>query len=187
LVIAGLRADDTQVLFLPSAVRVTEVKTVVGGRIAPGQQVLTVSDLNRLVHVELDSGDQTLAKKGVKVTVELPGGEKAAGKITEVGTVARRSRDRTVIDVEITLTRKPKTKLDRAPVEVEMVSGRRKNVLAVPVEALLALREGGFGIEIVEGSLIRLVPVKVGAFGSGMAEITGDGLSEGMKVGVPSE
>ncbi|MFJ2033000.1 peptidoglycan-binding protein [Streptosporangium sp. NPDC087985] len=181
------QVDDTQVVFLPSAVRVTDVKAPVGARTAPGRQVLTVSDLNRLVHLDLDSNDQTLAEKGAKVTVELPGGEKATGRITEVGTVARSSGEKTVIDVEITLTKNPKTKLDQAPVEVELVSQRRRNVLAVPVEALLALREGGFGVEIVEGSLTRLAPVKVGAFGSGKVEITGDGLREGMKVGVPAE
>jgi peptidoglycan hydrolase-like protein with peptidoglycan-binding domain len=181
------RVDDAQVVFLPSAVRVTETKAVVGGRTAPGQQVLAVSDLKRLVHLALDSDDQTLAEKGAKVTVELPGGEKAAGKIAEVGTVARSQEDGTVIDVEIALTKDPKTKLDQAPVEVELVSERRENVLAVPVEALLALREGGFGVEIVEGSGTRLAPVEVGAFGGGMVEITGEGLKEGVKVGVPSQ
>jgi hypothetical protein len=181
------QVDDTQVVFLPSAVRVTETKAVVGGRTAPGQQVLAVSDLNRLVHLDLDSDDQTLAEKGAKVTVELPGGEKAAGKIAEVGTVARTQGDSTVIDVEIALTKDPKTRLDQAPVEVELVSERRENVLAVPVEALLALREGGFGVEIVEGSGTRTAPVEVGAFGGGMVEITGDELREGMKVGVPSQ
>lgn len=181
------QVDDTQVVFLPSAVRVTEAKAVVGGRTAPGQQILAVSDLNRLVHLDLDSDDQTLAEKGAKVSVELPGGEKAAGKITEVGTVAKSQGDSTTIDVEITLTKDPKTKLDQAPVEVELVSERRENVLAVPVEALLALREGGFGVEIVEGSGTRLAPVEVGAFGGGMVEITGDGLKEGMKAGVPPQ
>jgi peptidoglycan hydrolase-like protein with peptidoglycan-binding domain len=181
------QVDDTQVVFLPSAVRVTETKAVVGGRTAPGQQVLAVSDLNRLVHLDLDSDDQALAEKGAKVTVELPGGEKAAGKITEVGTVARSKEESTTIDVEIALTKDPKTKLDQAPVEVELVSERSENVLAVPVEALLALREGGFGVEIVEGSGTRLASVEVGAFGGGMVEITGDGLKEGMKVGVPSQ
>ncbi|WP_030907100.1 peptidoglycan-binding protein [Streptosporangium amethystogenes] len=179
------RVDDTQVVFLPSAVKVIDVKVVVGGRTAPGRQVLAVSDLNRLVRLDLDAGDQTLAEKGAKVTVELPDGAKAAGRITGVGTVAKQAAERTYIEVEITLAKDPKTRLDQAPVEVELVSERRENVLAVPVEALLALREGGFGVEVVEGSGTRLAPVKVGAFGSGMVEITGDGLGEGMKVGVP--
>ncbi|MEV4159991.1 efflux RND transporter periplasmic adaptor subunit [Nonomuraea dietziae] len=181
------RVDASQVVFLPSAVRVTEAKAAVGARTAPGQQALTVSGLRRLVHVDLDTGDQSLARKGAKVEVELPGGETMAGKITSVGTVAKSAQDGTTIDVDITLAKTPKTRLDQAPVEVELVSERSEDVLAVPVEALLALREGGFGVEVVEGARTRLVPVKVGAFGGGMVEITGEGLTEGMKVGVPSE
>ncbi|WP_285707234.1 peptidoglycan-binding protein [Microtetraspora sp. NBRC 16547] len=186
------QVDATQVVFLPSAVRVTDAKTEVGGRAAPGQPIITVSGLRRLVHVDLDTGDQALAKKGAKVTVELPGGEKVNGKISSVGTVAKssgsdqgQSSGTTTVDVDITLDKTPKTKLDQAPVEVELVSERHKNVLAVPVEALLALREGGFGVEVVENGATRLVAVETGAFGGGMVEITGTGLAEGMRVGVP--
>ncbi|WP_243708481.1 hypothetical protein [Actinomadura sp. GC306] len=64
-------------------------------------------------------------------------------------------------------------------------SERRKGVLSVPVEALLALREGGFGVEVVDGAGRRLVPVDVGAFGGGRVEVAG-GVREGMKVGVPA-
>ncbi|MFD1933062.1 MULTISPECIES: peptidoglycan-binding protein [Nonomuraea] len=181
------RVDAAQVVFLPSPVRVTDARGEVGARTAPGRQVLTVSGLDRVVHVDLDTDDQTLAKKGAKVSVELPGGEKMAGRITSVGTVAKTAKESTTVDVDITLNKTPRTKLDQAPVEVELVSERREDVLAVPVEALLALREGGFGVEVVEGARTRLLPVKVGAFGSGMVEVTGEGLAEGMKVGVPAE
>lgn len=184
------KVDASQVVFLGSAVRVSDAKLEVGDRINPGQQAMTVSGTRRLVHVDLDTGDQAMARKGAKVTVELPGGERAKGTITSVGKVAESSgKDQdasTTIDVDITLAKAPKTRLDQAPVDVELESERHKNVLAVPVEALLALREGGFGVEVVEGATSRIVAVKTGAFGGGMVEITGDGLAEGMKVGVPS-
>ncbi|MFG1703148.1 efflux RND transporter periplasmic adaptor subunit [Nonomuraea sp. M3C6] len=183
--------DAAQVVFQPAAVRVTDAKATVGARTAPGQQALTVSGIRRLVHVDLDTGDQSLARKGAKVTVTLPGGEQARGTITSVGTVAETSgQDQdtsTTIDVDITLAKPPKTKLDQAPVEVEMASERHSDVLAVPVEALLALREGGFGVEVVEGPATRIVPVETGAFGGGLVEIEGAGLAEGMKVGVPAQ
>ncbi|MER6950479.1 peptidoglycan-binding protein [Nonomuraea sp. NPDC000554] len=184
--------DAAQVVFLPAAVRVTDAKAKVGGRAAPGGPVLTVSGTRRLVRVDLDTSDQAMARKGAKVTVTLPGGEEAAGKISSVGTVAKSSGSgqdddgTTTIDVDITLTKPPRSKLDQAPVEVELESERHKNVLAVPVEALLALREGGFGVEVVEGNASRIVAVETGAFGSGLVEVKGDGLSEGMKVGVPA-
>ncbi|MFF5209202.1 peptidoglycan-binding protein [Streptosporangium sp. NPDC000396] len=181
------RVEASQVVFLPGAVRVTDAKLSAGDKAQPGRPALTVSGLRRLVHVDLDTADQELARKGTKVTVELPGGERVGGKITSVGTVAEPKGDEgtTTIDVDITLRKPPKSRLDQAPVEVELVSERRANVLTVPVEALLALREGGFGVEVVEGSATRVVPVKTGAFGGGQVEITGN-VSEGMKVGVPA-
>ncbi|NUT40692.1 MAG: HlyD family efflux transporter periplasmic adaptor subunit [Thermoactinospora sp.] len=183
------RVTAAEVVFLPSAVRVKEVSAAKGDKVRPGQKALAVSGTKLQVHMDLNASDQALARKGAKVSVELPGGETVAGRITEVGTVAEVTGEResqtTTIDVEITLTKKPKTRLDHAPVEVELQSEKHEDVLAVPVEALLALREGGFGVEVVEGAATRIVPVKTGAFGSGFVEVKGD-LKEGMKVGVPS-
>ncbi|AJT65910.1 hypothetical protein T261_4256 [Streptomyces lydicus] len=55
----------------------------------------------------------------------------------------------------------------------------------MPVNALLALPGGGFGVQVVEGGRAREVRVKLGMFGQGRVEITGGGLKPGMKVGVP--
>ncbi|MCK2216318.1 peptidoglycan-binding protein [Actinomadura sp. ATCC 31491] len=182
--------DAAQVVFQPAAVRVTEARAAVGDRVAPGRQVLTVSGMRRLVHVDLDTADQSLARKGARVTVTLPGGERAAGRITSIGMVAEVTGQEpdtsTTVDVDITLAERPRTRLDQAPVEVELQSARHAGVLAVPVEALLALREGGFGVEVVTGSGTRIVAVETGAFGGGLVEVEGEGLREGMKVGVPA-
>ncbi len=55
----------------------------------------------------------------------------------------------------------------------------------MPIVALLARPEGGFGVEIVEGSATRVVPVRTGMFANGRVEISGDGIAEGASVGVP--
>ncbi|WP_157254383.1 efflux RND transporter periplasmic adaptor subunit [Nonomuraea typhae] len=184
------RVDAAQVVFQKGAVRIGEVKTAVGRKTMPGQEVFKVTGTKRLVHVDLDTDDQELARKGAKVTVELPGGERAKGKITAVGTVAETSGSQenqtTTVDVDITLNKKPKTRLDQAPVDVELESERVKGVLTVPVEALLATSTGGFGVEVIEGGGNKIVPVELGAFGSGRVEVKGSGLAEGMKVGVPA-
>ncbi|MEU8195344.1 peptidoglycan-binding protein [Microbispora amethystogenes] len=186
------QVDASQVVFLPAAARVTDARAEVGARTGPGQPALVVSGLRRLVHVDLSTSDQALVRKGATVAVELPGGERVKGRVTSVGTVAKAASqgegqdEDSTVDVDITLAKTPKTRLDKAPVQVELVSERRRGVLAVPVEALLALREGGFGVEVVEGAATRIVPVETGAFGGGMVEITGAGLAEGMKVGVPA-
>jgi multidrug efflux pump subunit AcrA (membrane-fusion protein) len=70
-------------------------------------------------------------------------------------------------------------------VDVDFVSAQRENVLAVPVVALLALAEGGYGVEIIEGDTSRIVAVKTGIFADGQVEVSGKAIAEGMRVGVP--
>ena len=182
--------DPGQVVFLGGAVRVREVKAPEGKRAVQGQPVLTVAGTKRVVHVDLDADKQDLAKRGAGVTVELPGGATVKGKISKVGGVAETTGSgqdqKTTVGVDISLGNAKTGRLDEAPVSVELESERREGVLSVPVEALLALREGGFGVEVADGSR-RLLPVKVGAFGGGRVEVSGSGLREGMKVGVPAE
>nr|WP_244994231.1 peptidoglycan-binding protein [Actinomadura coerulea] len=184
------QVDAGQVVFLDGAVRVREVTAPEGKRIAQGQPVLTVAGTRRVVHVDLDADKQGLAEKGARVSVELPGGASVKGTISEVGGVARTTGSgqdqKTTVGVDISIGDARTGRLDEAPVSVELESERREGVLSVPVEALLALREGGFGVEVVDGSR-RLVPVRAGAFGGGRVEVAGSGLREGMKVGVPAE
>lgn len=177
------------VVFLPGAVRVKDVKAPEGARTGSGQIVMTVSGTRRVVHVDLEAEKQELARKGGKVEVELPGGKVVPGRVSDVGTVAEKSGTgqdaKTTVDVEVTLGKGVRTTLDQAPVTVELESERHEGVLSVPVEALLALKEGGFGVEVVEGDVRKVVPVTTGAFGGGRVEIAGN-VREGMKVGVPA-
>ena len=56
-------------------------------------------------------------------------------------------------------------RLDQAPVDVSITTATVRNVLAVPVNALLALAGGGYAVEEVESSGVRrLVGVSVGLF-----------------------
>lgn len=183
------QVDAGQVVFLGGAVRVREVKAPEGKRIAQGQPALTVAGTRRVVHVDLDADKQDLAKEGARVSVELPGGATVKGTVSEVGSVAQTTGSgqdqKTTVGVDISVGNAETGRLDEAPVSVELESERRKGVLSVPVEALLALREGGFGVEVVDASR-HLVPVEVGAFGGGRVEVAGSGLREGTKVGVPA-
>jgi multidrug efflux pump subunit AcrA (membrane-fusion protein) len=139
------------------------------------------------VHVDLDASKQQLAEKGAAATIEMPDGKRVQGRITTVGTVAKSSGSgsdkKSTINVDIGIPAQGAGRLDQAPVTVDLESARSKSVLSVPVEALLALREGGFGVEVVEGATSRVVAVQTGTFGAGRVEITGTGLREGMKVG----
>ena len=76
--------------------------------------------------------------------------------------------------------------LDQAPVDVDITTETARNVLAVPVNALLALAEGGYAVEVQEaGGARHLVPVKLGLFADSLVEVGGGGLRAGMNVVVP--
>ena len=76
--------------------------------------------------------------------------------------------------------------LDAAPVDVTLVSKTKENVLTVPIAALLALAEGGYGVQVVDGQRTYYVAVETGLFAGGRVEVSGAGLAEGMVVGVPA-
>jgi len=62
-------------------------------------------------------------------------------------------------------------------------------VLAVPVEALLALSSGGYVLEVVgAGGAHHLVPVSLGLFddADGLVQVSGSGLAAGQRVVVPA-
>ncbi|MFF5204892.1 efflux RND transporter periplasmic adaptor subunit [Streptosporangium sp. NPDC000396] len=175
--------DAGQVVFLPSKVRVAKADVAVGDSVSPGRQVFTVTGTDRLVHLDLDVADQAQARKGAKVKVELPGGGTVAGKVVTVGAVAKPHEGTATVDVGVRLAKVKSGLADQTPVTVLLESVSRRNILSVPVEALLATAGGGYGVEI--GG--RVVPIKTGMYGGGRVEISGPGLEAGMKVGVPAK
>jgi peptidoglycan hydrolase-like protein with peptidoglycan-binding domain len=180
-----------RVVFAPGKVRVESVEAEEGQPAQPGQKVLTYTGTSKVVTAELEAEDQRMAKKGAKVEVTLPGGKSVKGKVTEVATViepgeGQNAEPETRIEALVSIGDAKAAKgLDKAAVDVTFTASQRKNVLTVPVAALVALQEGGFGLEVVEGAGSRYVAVKTGLFAGGRVEVEGDGLTEGMTVGMP--
>jgi peptidoglycan hydrolase-like protein with peptidoglycan-binding domain len=178
-----------RVVFATGAVRVDSLSAALDDALRPGAPVLRVSSLGRVATVELEIGDQRLAKKGAAVDVTLPDGTEVDGRISQVQTrvetaVGDDGQDTTKIDVTIGFSRTPPG-LDEAAVRVDFVASRAEDVLTVPVKALLALSEGGYGLQVVEGDTTTTRTVRTGLFADGRVEVSGNGLTEGMKVGVP--
>ncbi|MCZ9340729.1 peptidoglycan-binding protein, partial [Streptomyces sp. TRM76130] len=74
-----------------------------------------------------------------------------------------------------------------AAVDVTLKSESREDVLAVPVNALVARDGGGYALEVVKPSAphgVVLVPVELGIFADSMVEVSGSGITEGTVVGV---
>ena len=195
----------------PDAVRVAEHTARVGDRLGGdtrgGASVLSYTGTTRLVTVQLEVADQALAARSRTVTVTVPGQGPVKGTIAQVGTVATAPQQTgntseaqasnapggsssTAADarIPVTVTIAEQHKLgwlDGAPVDVQFVSQQREDVLAVPVAALLALPNGGYGVQVVQGGATRIVAVKTGMFAAGRVEVSGDGIAEGDTVGVP--
>ncbi|HWD80423.1 MAG TPA: peptidoglycan-binding domain-containing protein [Kribbella sp.] len=179
------------VLFAPGHIRVDSVQAEEGSPLGPNQPVLNFTGTTRAVTVQLDATDQRLATTGAAVTIALPDGKSVAGKIQKVSTVVipAESPDKdpeTKVEVIVAVAdQKAVAAWTSAAVDVTFTASERKNVLTVPVAALVALREGGFGVEVTDGTASHYVPVKTGLFASGQVEISGTGIKAGTTVGIP--
>lgn len=186
-------AEAGQVVFVPQAIRVDALTAAEGDQAQPGKDVYSYTATDKSVTVELDTADQRLATKGADVTVTLPDGDTVDGRIDEVSTVIQPGEGgedaETMVEVVVALTgKKAQRAADPyalAAVDVDFTAEERKDVLSVPVAALVALQEGGFGVEVVEGRTTSYVPVRTGMFADGRVEIEGDGIDEGTTVGMP--
>ncbi|MCB5178792.1 peptidoglycan-binding protein [Streptomyces antimicrobicus] len=193
------------IAFADGPQRVQRNDTPVGDEPGPGKPVLTLTGTARMVRFQLDAAKAGAARTGDPVTVTLPGGATATGKIDSVGSTADPDGEgggsggsggggaggggggRPKIPVTVTLDDAAQLKgPDQSPVSVRLTGETRKGVLSVPVNALLALAGGGFGVQVVEHGSVREVPVELGMFGQGRVEVKGDALKEGMQVGVPA-
>ena len=195
----GVEADGVvelgEVAFLPGPRRIGAHTAPLGSAVQPGSEILATSSTRHIVTVELEASQQELVGAGATVQVELPGGDTVAGRVADVGTVARTSGDaqdgqqsgeqEPYVDVTIALARPTPTALDEAPVDVHVAVQTKRDALAVPVSALVALAGGGYAVEISSGGVRRLVAVETGAFADGYVEVSGRGIRVGTNVLIP--
>ncbi|MEU6678014.1 peptidoglycan-binding protein [Streptomyces sp. NPDC046925] len=184
------RVGPDRIAFSPGGVRVKSGESAVGDQVAPGKPVLSTTGSERVVRFQLDVAEGKLAKTGTKVTVDLPDGTSAKGEIASVGKTAKPGDDPSdkTPKIPVTVSFDDPGKVDgfdQSPVTVNLTGETRKDVLSVPVNALLALPGGGYGVQVLEHGRARQVKVELGMFGQGRVEVTGGGLKDGMKVGVP--
>jgi peptidoglycan hydrolase-like protein with peptidoglycan-binding domain len=188
--------ERARVTYAPGPIRVAQ-HLVRPGASATGD-VLSFTGTTRVVTVSAGPGEAAWASRGVAVTVSLPTGGSVAGAVSAVGAVTSAAAGAPVdssagsadaaATVEVTVAiadQKALGALAGAPVDVRYVAEQAKDVLTVPVDALLALAEGGYGVEVTDAAGTRVVAVEVGLFADARVEVTGDGLVEGVRVGVP--
>jgi hypothetical protein len=114
------------------------------------------------------------------VTVRLPGGDEVSGAVSaatvEAGPEGQDSMSgdgdtadpEPIVQVEIALEDNASDQLVGAPVEVVVAVDERTDLLLVPVNALLGLADGAYGLEVVaDDRTTSIVPVETGLFGEG--------------------
>ncbi|GAA2440068.1 peptidoglycan-binding protein [Streptomyces glaucus] len=182
----------------PGARRVAEVKASPGT--VAGGEVLTWTGTERIVSVDLDPQHEDLVEEGSKATVRLPDGGTVEGEVTDIGTAGGgpagsgtgaggedRGADEATLPVRLRIEDQKKLgRYQAASVDVILEAGSRRDVLAVPVNALMARPGGGYALEVPKaGGGSEMVPVELGMFADGLVEVKGSGIEEGMDVGVP--
>ncbi|PRY46444.1 peptidoglycan-binding domain-containing protein [Umezawaea tangerina] len=160
-------------------VRISSVSAQLG---APGAgDLMKVTGTQRVVTVDLESSKLRLAKVGEKVGLTITGGGTTTGTIASLGKAVEGQDGKAKTPVTITLDDQAAAgTLDSVSVSVVFTAGKKQGVLIVPVGALLALAEGGYAVETADDR--KLVPVTTGLFAKGEVEVSGDGLTEGLKV-----
>ncbi len=185
----------SRILFSNHDLRVDRVSTRVGAQIAPGGTVYQATSKKMVVDLKIQLDDRALAAHGAAVKVALPTGSEIKGVITSVGSAVVESSDdeadsRIIIPVSITIhDQKAVRELALASVSVKLASTLKKDVLTVPVDALVPTDDTHFAVEVPrrgpKGER-TMIPVTVGAFASGRVEISGTGVTDGLPVVVPS-
>jgi peptidoglycan hydrolase-like protein with peptidoglycan-binding domain len=174
-----------EVVFTSGNVHVAKLDGHVGGLATPDQSVLAVQSTDRVVLLDLDPLNRDLIIVNIPVQVELPSGDKAPGKITAVSTTLQTNADgKNVFSVTVTLDNPSGvSSLALAPVTVHYVATVAKQVLSVPVSAIIGVPGGGYAVDTVDASTKR-IPVQLGAWGDGYVQVTGE-LPVGTTVEVP--
>ncbi|MEM7094814.1 MAG: peptidoglycan-binding protein [Actinomycetota bacterium] len=179
-------AGDVVILTEPGVV--WEHHLDLGEEVRVGSPVLSLTQTERFVTIEVPAEDQSVLAVGDAVTIELPDFTETSGRVTEVSATAIERPDGTTIFEATAALDDPTAAagLNEAPVDVTAIESQIVDVLAVPVTALLALAEGGYAVELVSDTGTQLVAVDAGFYADGLVEIdTASGLGAGDVVTVP--
>jgi len=196
-----------QVAYAPGPLRVTAVTPALGSPPQPGVTVLTATSPTPVVLAMVPVSQEYLVRAGDDVTVTLPDGVTTTpGMIASVSPVASAAGgpaapgagaqatpgsaaggSQATVPVTVRLIRPAAAgHLDQAPVTVSIVAAQARDVLAVPVSALVALAGGGYAVEVAHGPARHLVAVQTGLFAQTLVQVSEPGLAAGQRVEVPA-
>jgi membrane fusion protein, multidrug efflux system len=194
------------VVFAPADLRVAEVTADIGTQVQSGADVVQVTATTKVVTLGFTVDQVANVEAGTPVTVALPDDTEATGKIVDVATEPSTDGGsdpaadgggadggdggEETYPVTVALDDPAvAAAFESGTVDVSVERSRTEDATAVPVIALLALREGGYAVQVVDDSQpggYRLVPVEVGTIADEWVQVSGDGIEEGVEVVVPA-
>ena len=188
------------VVFAPADLRVAEVTAERGTQVQSGSDVVQVTATTKVVTLQLTVDEVADVEAGTPVAIALPDDSEVTGTITDVATEPSTDGDDAAADpgddteetYPVTVTLDDPAAADAfesGTVDVTVERSRTEDATAVPVTALLALREGGYGLQVVDESQpsgYTLVPVEVGTLADEWVEVSGEGIEAGADVVVPA-
>ena len=169
----------------------------VGSAVALNSPLYNISSTGIEVFFQVDASDQETVSLGDSVQIELPTDERVPTVIKFIDQVVTQTQAGEFIEVTLEVLNPEEIEAyDQAPVKVFVTTEVSQNVLYVPVNALLALAEGGYALEVYDGEIegdtfegesgvdTSYVAVEIGVFTDGFVEVKGN-ISEGQIVVVP--
>lgn len=178
--------DVGQVVVFPGAVRVNAIQAQLGDPVA--EPLMSVTPTDKVITVPVAATDMNDIVSGAGVTVGLPDDRQIPGTVTSISQAVQSNSGQDpdnptatpTLNVGVTpLHDADVAQLAAAPVQVTFTTGVRKGVLAVPVTALLALSGGGYALQRTDGTLVG---IRTGLFADGLVEVSGTGVTAGLRV-----
>lgn len=192
-----------QGVFLPGPLRVASAVTA-GTPVSPGTIAVSGTSTTTSVSVNLTPGGATV-RPGDSVLITLPDGSTTVpGTVAAVAPVTTsqpqssqgqgQAQGQGTPAAMIPVTIRPDltrgsplaANYNQAQVQVTITEAEDRNVLAVPVTALLALPRGGYAVRTGNGPGHLLIPVIIGLYDdvTGLVEVSGPRLAAGLTVQV---
>jgi HlyD family secretion protein len=191
------RLAQGEIVFLPAPLRVTQLQVRVGAAVGPGTTVLTGTSTNRAVTAQLDTAQRNTVHIGDQVEVTLPDADPIPARVTAIGEVATApsgnegngpqqaaNPDMATVPLTVAVRLPGGSGLDQEPVTVDIITGTQRDVLLVPIVALLARPGGGYQVRLAGGAAVQVEPGRFDE-STGQVEIV-RGLTAGQTLEVPA-
>lgn len=183
---------------VPAGLQVGDATVSEGTTLTADATVLTLTSPARIVTTTAPIGDDTFAL-GAPIDVEFPDGTISTGTVVAVGTAASNPSGEPgatpTVDISIRVDDIPASvdSFVSIPVTLRVVDTQIDDAFVVPSSALVALAEGGYAIEVITSpatatapAQTTLIPVEPTLYSDGRVVVTGDQVTAGAEVVVPS-